>query len=45
MVAGSVVVREALRPVELCGGVLVMAGLAVNFFRERLPRRRTAALR
>ena len=32
MVGGAVVFGEPLRPVELFGGVLVMAGLALNVF-------------
>ena len=45
MVAGSVVFGEPLRPVELFGAVLVMAGLALNVFGDWLLRRRTAVLR
>jgi O-acetylserine/cysteine efflux transporter len=45
MVAGSVVFGEAVRPVELFGGVLVMAGLALNVFGDWLVRRRAPALR
>ncbi len=45
MVAGSVVFGEPLRPIELLGAVLVMAGLALNVFGDLLLRRRTAVLR
>jgi O-acetylserine/cysteine efflux transporter len=39
MVAGMVVFGEPLGPVELAGGVLVMAGLALNVFGDRTLRR------
>ena len=39
MVAGAVVFGEPLRPVELAGGVLVMAGLALNVLGDGLLRR------
>jgi O-acetylserine/cysteine efflux transporter len=39
MIAGAVVFGEPLRPVELAGGVLVLAGLALNVFGERTLRR------
>ncbi len=45
MVAGVVVFGEPLRPVELFGGVLVMAGLALNVFGDWLLRRRAPAFR
>ncbi len=45
MVAGAVVFGETMRPVELLGGVLVMAGLALNVFGDWLLRRRTPVLR
>jgi O-acetylserine/cysteine efflux transporter len=45
MVAGSVLFREPVRPVELFGGVLVMAGLALNVFGDWFVRRRAPALR
>jgi hypothetical protein len=45
MVAGSVVFGEAVRPVELFGGVLVMAGLALNVLGDWLLRRRAPILR
>jgi O-acetylserine/cysteine efflux transporter len=45
MVAGSVAFGEAVRPVELFGGVLVMAGLALNVFGDWLVRRRAPVLR
>jgi len=44
MVAGAVVFAEPLRPVELFGGVLVMAGLALNVFGDRALSRRAPAL-
>ena len=37
--------RRAMRPVELAGGVLVMAGLALNVFGDWVLRRRAAFLR
>ena len=45
MVAGGVVFGETMRPVELLGGVLVMAGLALNVFGDWLLRRRAPVLR
>ncbi len=45
MVAGSVVFGEAMRPVELFGGVLVMAGLALNVFGDWALRRSAPVLR
>jgi O-acetylserine/cysteine efflux transporter len=45
MVAASIVFGEPLRPIELFGGVLVMAGLALNVFGDRLLGRRTPVLR
>ncbi len=39
MVAGAVVFGEPLRPVELAGGVLVMAGLALNVLGDGILRR------
>ncbi len=45
MVAGSVVFGELVRPVELFGGVLVMAGLALNVLGDWLLRRRAPVLR
>ncbi len=45
IVAGAVVFGEAMRPVELFGGVLVMAGLALNVFGDWLARRRAPVLR
>jgi O-acetylserine/cysteine efflux transporter len=45
MVAGSVAFGEAVRPIELFGGVLVMAGLALNVLGDWLVRRRAPALR
>ncbi len=44
MVAGAVVFAEPLRPVELFGGVLVMAGLALNVFGDWALSRRAPAL-
>jgi O-acetylserine/cysteine efflux transporter len=40
LVAGVVIFEEAATPVELIGAVLVMAGLALNVFGERMVRRR-----
>ncbi len=45
IVAGAVVFGEALRPVELFGALLVMAGLALNVLGDWLARRRSAASR
>jgi O-acetylserine/cysteine efflux transporter len=45
MAAGTLVFNEPLRPVELFGGVLVLAGLALNLFGDRLLRRREPVLR
>jgi len=42
MVAGSLLFGEVLRPVELLGGVLVIAGLALNVFGDWMLRRRSA---
>ena len=42
MVAGSLLFGEILSPVELLGGVLVMAGLAVNLVGDWMLRRRSA---
>ena len=39
MVAGVVVFGEPVTPVELVGGILVMAGLALNAFGDRTLRR------
>ena len=39
MVAGSLLFGEPLRPVELLGAVLVMAGLTFNVFGDRCARR------
>ena len=44
MVAGSLLFGEILRPVELLGGVLVMAGLALNVFGDWMLRRRLPAV-
>ena len=44
MVAGAVVFAEPLRPVELFGGLLVMAGLALNVFGDWPLRRRAHVL-
>ena len=44
MVAGAVVFAEPLRPVELFGGLLVMAGLALNVFGDWPLRWRASAL-
>ncbi len=40
MAAGTLIFGEPLRPVELFGAVLVMAGLALNVFGDRLQGRR-----
>jgi O-acetylserine/cysteine efflux transporter len=45
MLAGAIVFGEPLRPVELAGGVLVMAGLALNMFGDWRLRRRALVLR
>ncbi len=45
MVAGSLLFGEILRPVELLGGVLVMAGLALNVVGDWMLRRRSAIVR
>ena len=45
MLAGKVVFGEPSRPVELFGGVLVMAGLALNVFGDWLMRRRAPVFR
>jgi len=45
MVAGSLLFGEILRPVELLGGVLVMAGLALNVVGDWMLRRRSAIMR
>ena len=45
MIAGAIVFSEPMRPVELAGGVLVMAGLALNVFGDWMLRRRAAFLR
>ncbi len=42
MIAGAVVFGEPSTPVELVGGVLVMAGLALNVFGDRALRRAPA---
>jgi O-acetylserine/cysteine efflux transporter len=42
MVAGSLLFGETVRAVELLGGVLVMAGLALNVFGDWTGRRRSA---
>ena len=39
MIAGAILFGETLRPVELVGGALVMAGLAVNIFGDWALRR------
>ena len=39
MIAGAILFGETLRPVELLGGALVMAGLAVNIFGDWALRR------
>ena len=39
MAAGTLIFGEALRAVELCGALLVMAGLAFNVFGGRWLRR------
>jgi len=41
MLAGSLLFGEILRPVELLGGVLVMAGLALNVIGDWMLRRRS----
>ena len=41
MIAGAILFGETLRPVELAGGALVMAGLAVNIFGDWALRRST----
>jgi O-acetylserine/cysteine efflux transporter len=41
MIAGAILFGETLRPVELLGGALVMAGLAVNIFGDWALRRST----
>lgn len=45
MVAGSVVFGERMKAVELLGGVLVMAGLALNILGDWLVRPRARAIR
>jgi O-acetylserine/cysteine efflux transporter len=40
MIAGSILFGETLKPVELLGGGLVMAGLALNIFGDWAMRRR-----
>jgi len=45
IVAGAAVFGEAMRPVELAGGLLVMAGLGLNVFGDWLARRRAPVLR
>ena len=45
MIAGAIVYGEPMRPVELAGGVLVMAGLALNVFGDWMLRRRAALVR
>jgi O-acetylserine/cysteine efflux transporter len=45
MIAGALLFGEALSAVELVGGALVMAGLALNVFGDRALRRRLPALR
>ncbi len=45
MVAGSLLFGEILRPAELLGGVLVMAGLALNVVGDWMVRRRSAIVR
>lgn len=45
MVAGSVVFGERMKAVELFGGVLVMAGLALNILGDWLVRPRARAVR
>jgi O-acetylserine/cysteine efflux transporter len=40
MIAGSILFGETLKPVELLGGSLVMAGLALNIFGDWVTRRR-----
>ena len=42
MVAGTLLFGETLRPAELLGGVLVMAGLALNVVGDWMLRRRSA---
>ena len=45
MIAGWLVFGEPLRPVELFGGVLVLAGLALNVFGDWTLRPRSALVR
>lgn len=39
MIAGAILFGETLTPVELAGGALVMAGLAINIFGDWALRR------
>jgi O-acetylserine/cysteine efflux transporter len=45
MIAGSLLFGETLTPVELLGGALVMAGLALNVFGDWALRRRSLPMR
>jgi O-acetylserine/cysteine efflux transporter len=45
MIAGAALFGETLRPVELLGGALVMAGLAVNIFGDWALRRSALPIR
>ena len=45
MIAGALLFGEALSAVELAGGVLVMAGLALSVFGDWALRRRLPAFR
>jgi O-acetylserine/cysteine efflux transporter len=45
IIAGAAVFGEAMRPVELAVGLLVMAGLGLNVFGDWLARRGTPVLR
>jgi O-acetylserine/cysteine efflux transporter len=42
MAAGFFIFGERASPVELCGGVLIMAGLGINVFGDRAERPRSA---
>ena len=42
MAAGFFIFGEQASPVELCGGVLIMAGLGINVFGDRAERPRSA---
>jgi O-acetylserine/cysteine efflux transporter len=45
MIAGAILFGETLKPIELIGGCLVMAGLALNVFGDWALRRRLPVAR